>query len=170
MPQTEEHLFVITASNQDAKRHIEKSIANAIDPAVCARHFDNTVLDEVIRRSEDGKFYAWGAVPGKRNQPNWTAMQAGDHVLVYQEGIYTYWTRVISKHKNAAFAETLWGRDPEGQTWEFMYFLQPSVRLRCPARATADVLPAQYMGFTAITNDKVQRLVSQYGSVELKRT
>jgi MoxR-like ATPase len=166
MPQTQEQLFVITASNPDAKRHVEKSIANSIDPTICTQHFDSKVLDEVMRTSADGKFYAWGAVPGKKNQPNWSAMRAGDHVLVYQEGRYTYWARVISTHRNAPFAEALWGRDPQGQTWEFMYFLRTPVPLQCAAQVTADVLPAQYMGFTPITADRVQRIVSQYGSVE----
>jgi hypothetical protein len=160
-----EQLFVITASNADAQRHIEKSIANSIDPAFCAKFFDSPVLEEVMRSSADGKFYAWGAVPGKRNEPNWSAMQPGDHVLVYQEGRYTYWTRVISKHRKQSFAENLWGRDADGQTWEFMYFLQPSVRLHCSAQASADVLQAKYQGFTPITADKVQRIVSQYGTI-----
>ena len=123
MPQTEQ-LFVITASNADAQRHIGKSIANSIDPALCTQHFDSAALEDVREKSADGKFYAWGAVPGKRNQPTWSSMQAGDYVLVYQEGRYTYWTRVISKHRNAAFADAVWRRDPEGRTWEFMYFLQ----------------------------------------------
>jgi hypothetical protein len=165
MPQMEQ-LFVITASNVDAQRHIEKSIANSIDPAICTKHFDSPVLEEVTRRSTDGKFYAWGAVPGKRNEPNWNAMQPGDHVLVYQEGRYTYWTRVISKHRKPSFAEDLWGRDTDRQTWEFMHFLQPSVRLQCPAQATADMLPAKYMGFTPITADRVQHIVSQYGTID----
>ena len=58
----------------------------------------------------------------------------------YQVKHYMYWTRVISKHRNAAFAEALWGKDPEGRTWEFMYFLQPPVPLQCPVQQTADVL------------------------------
>jgi MoxR-like ATPase/predicted RNA-binding protein with PUA-like domain len=165
MPQMEQ-LFVITASNVAAQRNIEKSIANSIDRAMCARHFDSAVLDKVNRQSGDGKFYAWGAVPGKRNEPNWIAMQPGDHALFYQEGRYTYWTRVISRHRNAPFAEALWGRDADDQTWEFMYFLQPSVPLHCQAQATADVLPAKYMGFTPISADRVQRIVSQYGTIE----
>lgn len=116
MPETREPLFVITASNPDAKHHVEKSIANAIDPTICAKHFESAVLDEVTRSSTDGKFYAWGAVPGRRNEPNWNSMQPGDHVLVYQDGRYTYWTQVISKHRNEGFAEELWNRDPDGQT------------------------------------------------------
>ena len=102
MPQTEEQLFVITASNADAQRHIGKSIANSIDPALYTQHFDSAVLEDVKQKSADGKFYAWGAVPGERNQPNWSSMQAGDYVLVYQAKHYTYWTRVISKRRNAA--------------------------------------------------------------------
>ena len=109
MPQSEERLFVITASNPDAKRHIEKSIANPIDPAIYTRFFDSTVLDELLRQSKDGKAYAWGAVPGKNNEPNWSAMQPGDHVLVYQQGRYTYWTLLLLRpiERNALFRSTV---------------------------------------------------------------
>jgi 5-methylcytosine-specific restriction protein B len=164
--QAAEQLFVITASNPDAKRHVEKSIANPIDPALCAKYFDSATLNEVVTNSVDGKFYAWGARPGERNEPNWNAMRPGAHVLLYQEGRYTYWTRVISKQRSALFAEAVWGRDAEGQTWEFMYFLQPSTPIQCPAKGTADFLPGQYQGFSLIKNERVQRIVSQYGSVE----
>ena len=105
---TQEHLYIITASNEDAKEHVRKSIANAIDPAICAAHFSNDVLDEVRRKSTDGNFYAWGARPGKRNEPNWNALQEGDCVFLYQDGNYTYWTRVISQHRNSRFAKTVW--------------------------------------------------------------
>jgi hypothetical protein len=126
---SQEHLYVITASNEDAKQHVQKSIANPTDPTICVAHFPNDVLDEVRRKSTDGNFYAWGARPGKRNEPNWNALQESDYVFLYQDGIYTYWTRVISRHRNSGFAETIWGRHPEGDTWEFMYFLQPSLPL-----------------------------------------
>jgi 5-methylcytosine-specific restriction protein B len=162
----QEHLYIITASNEDAKEHVRKSIANPIDPAICAAHFPNDVLDEVRRKSTDGNFYAWGARPGKRNEPNWNALQEGDFVFLYQDGIYTYWTRVISKHRNAGFAEAIWRRHPEGDTWEFMYFLQPSVPVRCPADSVSDLLPARYQGFTPISNERVQNIVSKYGSID----
>ena len=77
----QEHLYIITASNEDAKEHVRKSIANPVDPAICAAHFPNDVLDEVRRKSTDGNFYAWGARPGKRNEPNWNALQEGDYVF-----------------------------------------------------------------------------------------
>lgn len=126
MPEASRRLFVITASNEQAKQHVQKTIANPIDPAICAAHFPADVLDQVSRKSTDGNFYAWGARPGKRNEPNWNTLQEGDYVFLYQDGDYTFWMRVISKHRNRAFAEAIWELHPEGNTWEFMYFLQPS--------------------------------------------
>ena len=85
MPQTQERLFVVTASNPDAKRHIERTMAHSIDPSICAAHFPASVLDEVRRKSADGQFYAWGARPGEGNQRNWNALQPRDRVLVMSE-------------------------------------------------------------------------------------
>jgi hypothetical protein len=52
---SQEHLYVITASNEDAKQHVQKSIANPIDPAICVAHFPNDVLDEVRRKRGSGR-------------------------------------------------------------------------------------------------------------------
>jgi hypothetical protein len=165
MPNNEERLFIVTASNSDAQRHVEHSISNPIDAELCKKYFDKTFLDGVATSSDDGHFYAWGAVPGKRNAPNWEQMKPGDHVLVYQNGIYRYWTRVIAKHRNMEFAKALWGSDPDGQTWELMYFVQPSTPLRIPAKTIADLLPGQYMGFTPIALDRLDRIATDYGSI-----
>ena len=105
---SEERLFVVTASNSDAQRHAEHSIANPIDAELCSKYFDQALLDKVASSSDDGCFYTWGAVPGKRNAPNWEQMKPGDHILVYQNGNYRYWTRVITKHKNMELAKALW--------------------------------------------------------------
>src|SRR5215472_9109627 len=166
MPQTQERLFVVTASNPDAKRHIEQTIAHSIDPSICAAHFPANVLDEVKRKSADEQFYAWGARPGEGNQRNWNALQPGDRVLVYQDGVYTYRTEVIAKHRNSSFAEAVWGKHPDGDTWEYMYFLQPPVPIQCPAQSLADFLPAGFRGFTPIAADRVQNIVGKYGSID----
>lgn len=166
MPQTQERLFVVTASNPDAKRHIEQTIAHPIDPRVCAAHFPSSVLDDVKQKSADGQFYAWGARPGEGNERNWNALKVGDRIVVYQDGVYTYKTQVIAKHRNSGFAEAVWGRHPEGDTWEYMYFLQPPVPIRCPAQSLADLLPARFQGFTPISADRVQSIVGKYGSVD----
>jgi predicted RNA-binding protein with PUA-like domain len=165
MPDTEKQLFIITASNPDAARHVEKSISHPIDRALCEQHFPSLVLSEVTQSSQNGKFYAWGARPGQNNVRNWERMRPGDYVLLYQNRNYTFWTAVISKHRNAAFAVDLWGKE-DGETWELMYFLQPAVSLQCAAQKVADALPSQYMGFTPIAAERVQTIVAKYGSIE----
>lgn len=146
----EEQLFVVTASNPEAASHVAKSISSPIDLAFCQQHFEQPVLEDVARNSSDGNLYAWGAVPGQRNLPNWEKMKTGNHVLVYQNGRFTYWTRAISKHRSVDFAKALWGTDENGKTWELMYFLQPATPLQCSAQQTADMLPAQYQGFSPL--------------------
>jgi AAA domain (dynein-related subfamily)/EVE domain len=163
---SDQQIFVITASNDEARRHVELSIANPVDPALPANHFDELTLGPLRVRSEDGQIYAWGALPGKKNLQNWSAMKPGDFVFLYQGGVYTYWSRIISKHRNAPFAKALWGTTAEGQTWELMYFLEKPVKVHCVARTLTDYLPAQYMGFTPITANRVERIITEYGSME----
>ncbi len=74
-----------------------------------------------------------GPRPGPANDRNWENLAPGDFVLVYQSGEYTFHSRVISKHRNKAFAKALCGVDEENQTWEQMYFLEHPVPVRVQA-------------------------------------
>jgi energy-coupling factor transporter ATP-binding protein EcfA2 len=159
-------LFVFTASDADARDHIEKSIARPIDPHLCATHFEKALLDVVRAESGDGQFYAWGATPGAGNQRTWGALQPGDFVLAYQAGVYTFTTRVISKHRNEAFAKALWGTRPDGETWELVYFLTRPVPIRVPIQELAAFLPGRYFGFIRVDDERTNRILAQYGSVE----
>ena len=159
-------LFVFTASDPSAQEHVKSSVANDIDPALCRAHFDTALLDEVRAKSGDGNFYAWGAIPGPTNTRNWSDLKPGDYVLAYQKGEYTYASRIIAKHRNAAFANAVWGLNPSNQTWELMYFLAHPIKVNVRAGDLADFLPAQYMGFSQISQDRIQKILAEFGSLE----
>jgi hypothetical protein len=160
-------LFVITASGNEPRRHVELSIAKPVDSAVCEAHFSADVLTAARSRSSDGQLYSWGATPGPNNTNNWELLEPGDYLLVYQARSYTFLTRVISRHKNRAFALALWGTvDESGATWELMYFLDKPTRISVPASSLADFLPGSYQGFMPIKAERIQRITAAYGSVE----
>lgn len=162
------NLFIITASNPDAQLHIRDTIDSPVPVEKAEKHFTGEELKQIRRIDTNHKYYAWGAVPGERNIPTWEKMQVGDHILIYQNKAYTYYTRILFKARNKAFALDNWGKDGDGNTWEYMYLLEKPIKFASPVSASllAEYLPASYMGFTQITNDRIAKIVSNYNSLE----
>jgi hypothetical protein len=159
-------IFVITASNLAARKNVELTLAHPIELNIVAAHFPREILDD-LKSDQDGEgIYAWGALPGEGNKRNWERMQSGDYILLYQNGAYTFASRVILKAQNDSFARAVWGTDEEGKTWELMYFLEQPTRVKLPAINLIDFLPGQYMGFSRISDDRIERILAEYSSVD----
>ncbi len=161
-------IFVFTAANPDAQRHLKDTIKIPIDEEkVFGKFFWPGQREELEGiREEGGGFYAWGAVPGERNTPNWKAMRSGDYVLCAFGNAYHYAARVLGKYANRRFAEEVWGTTPEGETWELMYFLTKPVAVDRRVPEVAEYLNAGYRGFARINDAKVDAILLEFGSVD----
>jgi hypothetical protein len=162
------NVFIITATNPEAQLHIKDTIERAIPRERVEKFFSGRELEKVKQIGLTHGYYAWGAVPGPRNVPTWEKMQIGDYVLVYQTKTYTYLTKVLFKEQNELFAVENWGRDPDGKTWEYMYFLDKPVKLSppVPAEKLSQYFYDQYRGFTQIPADRISRIEREHGSLE----
>lgn len=142
-------LFVITASDADAKQHVRDTIEKQIAPEKVERHFSGDELRRVREIGDVHGYYAWGAIPGSRNERNWKALNDGDHILLYQDGTYTYCARVMFKAHNKEFARENWGHDKKGKTGEYMYLLDRPVKIAPPIPATrlSPHLLGKFQGF-----------------------
>ena len=67
-------LFIFTAVNKNARKHLNDSIENPIGQSIIKSHLDNIKMDQF--KAEDGNYYAWGAIPGKKNNATWSKLQA----------------------------------------------------------------------------------------------
>src|SRR5438874_8786336 len=108
-------LFVFTAGNPEARRHLQQSIDNSIPDETVLQCFEPTehpTLSEIKAKAPG--FFAWGAVPGPQNESRWNQMAIGDHVLCVYDNTYHYSAKVLGKFQNRKFAEAVWGRDEEG--------------------------------------------------------
>jgi len=102
------------------------------------QHFEDTVLSPVsidehedalgsdgaaLREAAPGGYVAlWGIVPN-RKVAQYERVEVGDRALFVGAGRAFYAGTVIRTFHNSALAKTLWGRDDEGRTWEYMYAL-----------------------------------------------
>jgi len=116
--------------------------------------------------SKANGFYAWGATPGPQNIPRWNRMKVGDYVLCVYDNIYHYVARLLGRYDNERFARSVWGENDEGETWQYLYFLTKPQNIDVPVRRLGEYLHKNYMGFTEIPEDKLERIVKEFQSVD----
>ena len=162
-------IFVFTAGDPEARKHLNDSIRNPVSTKL----FDECLSVEEAQYfksllPDPESFYAWGAVPGKRNKPTWDAMQVGDVVLTVYANQYQFVSSVVGKMNSKTLATRIWGGDDLGQTWEYMYILtkpQPvSVHVLSPP--VEDYLNKGYRGYTKISNERVRMILKFYPNLE----
>lgn len=161
-------MFVFTAGNRNARQHLKDSIERPVDPKTVFGTFPEHQRERLQKVYERGSgFYAWGAILGRDNTPNWQAMEPGDFALCVYGATYQYVCRVIAKYDNEQFAETVWKKNDKGQTWQLMYFLTEPVEVGRRMSEFGDYLePNRYWGFTNVEDERIQNIVSSYGSVD----
>ncbi|WP_415886599.1 HNH endonuclease [Neptuniibacter sp. QD37_6] len=168
---TKNNIFIFTAGNPAARAHLSDSITNPIALNTIQDSVTSSELETLksIEKEYDGLF-AWGAVPGERNVPNWEELQPGDTVLTVYDNHYRFISKVLYKTRNNDAAKKIWGTDPSGQTWELMYFLTPPQVLD-PAvpietGTFSEYLNKAYRGFAKIGSEKIERIITEYGSID----
>lgn len=160
-------IFVFTARDANAQRNLEISIVNPIDEEAVFGSFPPARRGELEKiRDEGNGFYAWGAVPGVKNIPNWKAMERGDYVLCMYSNTYHYVARLLAKYNNERFARRIWGEKENGETWEYMYFLTEPLEVNRNVSEFDGYLNAVYRGFTKISDKQLNAILDDYGSIE----
>jgi hypothetical protein len=163
MPQ----IFIFTAGREEAQQHLVDSIKNPIDEETVFASFASADWEELKRIREVGNgFYAWGAVPGLRNIPTWETMERGDYVLCVYDSTYHYVARILATYENERFARRVWGEDEDGQTWKYMYFLTKPMEIDQPLYEFEGYLHSRYQGFTRISNERLDEIEEDFGSIE----
>lgn len=161
------NIFIFTAGDPAARAHLDDSITNSILPDKIFNTFEPIYHDQLQAIYKEGEgFFAWGAVPGPQNVPRWEAMQKGDYALCVHDSTYQYIAKVIDKFNNNVAASEIWGTDPNGNTWQYMYFLTKPVKVHIPVRDLAQYLNSAYMGFAKISGQRIQNIIQQFQSVD----
>ncbi len=159
-------IFIFTAGNTDARENLHKTIENPIDINNALDLFPAENHDEIRKIHENHGLYAWGAVPGSQNIPRWNRIQSDDWMLCAYENTYHWVSQIVAKYDNEKFARAIWGEDGNNNTWQYMYFLTKPKKVEIPVQRLADVLNAQYQGFTRIGDERIGNIESRYGTVD----
>jgi len=159
-------LYVFTAGNSQARQHLVDTVLHPIDRNRLVKYLGEAKTAELETLSTDGRLYAWGARPTENLIGVWNGLSVGDYVLVYYEGTYHLVSRVTSKLHEPQVARELWGTEPEGTTWEYMYFLDQPKTVGVKSSALASLsMPEKPQGFMRIAT-ALEPIRQSYGSVE----
>src|SRR5438093_9698454 len=161
-----EQIFIFTAGNAAAQKHLETTIKQPLPLEKVLRLFEDSAHEQIRTFNTDHGLYAWGAVPGQQNTLRWKSLESGAWMLCVYENRYRYVSHVLGKFQNPRFAKEIWGTDPNGDTWELMYFLSKPIEIDVPVEGLAEHLNGAYMGFTRIGEEKLNTIRGRFGSVD----
>jgi len=156
-------LFLVPATDSRARGNFERTVRQRV-PLSDLDGLSPAALK--VARSRRNDLAAWGTKPGKKdiNVSTWLAMDYGDWVLFYFDGLFPVCARVLVREHSPTVADRLWGEE-NGQTWEYMYLLDGVRQVDVPRLAALRKLGYRSgfypRGFTRVDRD----LEGRYGSV-----
>lgn len=113
------------AGDPHAREHYADTVATPVPQDRLARFLDADDLDEIGVLYGSDAVATWGVTPGLNevNRRKWERISNGDVALMVRDGQVFVSARVTYKTRNEPLADDLWGRNEQGQTWEYLYFL-----------------------------------------------
>lgn len=117
-------IYIISIGSEEAINNMNNTLLNKVDKQTILAH-DVGLLEDLY---EDNKINVWGLVPGRGiNQPNvrqWQRFKPHDIVIFVPSKYNLIVTEILATTRNKDLANTLWGADKNGQTWELIFFVR----------------------------------------------
>lgn len=161
-----EQVILQPAANVDAQQHYRDTVEHPV-PFTRLNQFlrpeDMTLLEALYPQPEA---LVWGVVPGKgdTNIRKWNRVSRGDVVLFCRNNMIESTATVTHKLHNRALARELWGSDPNGSTWEYIYFLDELRQQSIPytrMNMAAGYDPGfKVQGFNVLDQERSARILS----------
>lgn len=118
-------LILQPCGNKDAREHYQGTMANPVPEDTLSRFLDTDQM-KVIRSIYGARSIpTWGVVPGGRNvnAKAWRRVMPGAVAVFSKDGGIFASGLVAFKVHARDLANELWGKDANGNTWEYVYFL-----------------------------------------------
>jgi len=127
MATTASSVILLPASN-----NFEETIEKVVPYGTLRRFIPSPIVEHLEVSCGGIGVSTWGLTPGKSGQhiQEWNDLKVGDvgvftrHKEAFAAGY------IVSTFHSAALSEHVWGRDADGQTWEYVFFLFPVQTLR----------------------------------------
>ncbi|MFM7628974.1 MAG: hypothetical protein ACKO44_05600, partial [Algoriphagus sp.] len=161
------NIILQPTGNKDARKHYVDTIQHGIKLLDIKQHLTPKDYESLEHIYPSGECYIWGVTPGdkNRNVSKWNKMNIGDVTLfsrdggVFSSGVTTY------KLHSESLAVAIWDRDKEGNTWEYIYFIDEIKSLSISYKELHSIIgytgdPDNWviLGFTVLDSDKSQNV------------
>ncbi|MDX6609704.1 MAG: hypothetical protein QOF85_1629 [Solirubrobacterales bacterium] len=162
-------LFLVPAADATARRNFARTVSTSV-PLSRLRGLSASSL--ALAEGVPTGVAAWGTKAG-RKVGTWEAMEQGDWVLFYSEGLFPVAGRVLLRERSRTVSKRLWGLDAGGATWEYMYLLDELRWIDAPRIEVLSALtyePGYYpRGFTRVDKPiayaSVEEMLGELGAV-----
>ena len=155
-------VYIIPIGSENAVNNMNNTLLNKVDKQSILAN--GVTIDENLY--EDNKINVWGLIPGPQNTRQWQRFKPHDIVIFVPSKYNLIVTEILEITKSKDLANTLWGIDKNGQTWEMIFFVKILMIIEKDKRSFLNELgyseKDQLMGNRKITD----RFISKYRSVE----
>ena len=156
------------AGDKDASKHYVDSIANPTPIDRIAQFVNATTLEKLKELHKEGTVPTWGVTPGKKNVNfnKWKKVKSGDVALFSRDKKIFASAAVAFTIHNKELAFDLWKTNAEGDTWEYMYFLDEVKKQEISYEAFNNVAGYKpnnvIQGFNVLDEEKSQRIINYF--------
>lgn len=161
--------IVVTSGGHDTEVHYRDTIKNKRTLGEIKAFLSEDQIKDLRDIYKGRDFAVWGAKPGEGNISTWYSMKLGDYVLIYRNKRIILIGEVAYKVRNEKLAEFFWGRDKDGKTWEYIYFIINEELLDFPMRRLNKFIDYSlgYLprGFGGIAEEKLKKIGERYGDI-----
>lgn len=154
------------AGNKDAKKHYVDTIKNPIPLPTIKPYVTEEIYYKLKNIFREGCVPVWGVTPGKKdvNKNKWLKVTSGDIVLFSRNNkIFSSATVAFTIH-NKELSLKLWKTNKEGETWEYMYFLDEVVQQHIPYKifnkAASYEINNTIQGFSVLEKEKSLQIMN----------
>jgi hypothetical protein len=162
------------SGNQGSRDHYRDTVSTPVPLERVGKYVDEATLSRLRTEFPTGAAAIWGVTPGGRdvNAGKWEKIQAGDVAVFLKDGRADSFGTVVLKFRNRSLAEDLWGRDRDGDTWEYVYFLRDVAPLDLSYDELNGLLGYKtgnnFMGFNVLPEHQSEAAVARMTGVPSK--
>ncbi len=156
------------AGNPDASAHYVDSISNPTKIDKIAKFVDAETVQKLRELHKNDTVPTWGVTTGKKNvnKNKWDKVEPGDIVLFSRDNQIFASAAVSFKIHNKGLALELWKTNDDGETWEYMYFLDEINKQSIPVKEfnrIADYQPKNVIqGFNVLDEERSEKIIAYF--------
>ncbi len=163
----------LTSASGKAIRNLKRTVLNPVPVEEIIKHEPDT--GSKLKYSGYKEICVWGLKPTEKYVNNWNTIEPGDYVLFLRGSRYILLGRIVypPRVESPGLASALWASSSEDAPWSLIFFFESLTEIDVDYRLLNSVLgynpefrPEAKFGFLRVREDRIERLIDKYGSIE----